>query len=147
MTLKEKILDSMKQAMKAGEREKLSTLRLLTSEIKNAEISAKTDLNDTETEKLIASMVKKLKDANKEFEAAGRDDLVENNNAEIAILGEFLPEPMTEAELEKIVDEVFAEVNPEGKQDFGKVMPKVMALVSGKADGNMVREMIQKKLA
>jgi uncharacterized protein len=146
MLLKQQILELQKQAMKTGQKEKLSTLRLLTSEIKNKEISLKKELDDTEVERVIASEVKKLKDSLIDFEAAGRDDLSTPVKNEIEVLQVFLPEQMTDEELQKIVKETIEEMKPDGKKDFGRVMGTVMSKVSGRADGNRVKDLLNSVL-
>ena len=140
MSLKQQILELQKQAMKTGQKDKLSTLRLLTSEIKNKEISSKKELDDKEVERVIASEVKKLKDSLKDFEAAGRDDLSTPVKNEIEVLQVFLPEQMSDEELQKIVKETIEEIKPDGKKDFGRVMGTIMKKVAGKADGTRVKD-------
>ncbi|MFH1188913.1 MAG: GatB/YqeY domain-containing protein [bacterium] len=146
MSLKDNILDLQKQAMKAGEKEKLSTLRLLLSDIKNVEINERRELTDEDVLKVIGTQVKKLKDAMKDFQNANRNDLIENTERELKLLESFLPEQMNDDDLKKIVKEVIDEIKPDGKKDFGRVMGTVMARVSGKADGNRVKDAVNEFL-
>jgi len=146
MSLKDNILDLQKQAMKAGEKEKLSTLRLLLSDIKNVEINERRELTDEDVLKVVGTQVKKLKDAMKDFQNANRTDLIENTERELKLLESFLPEQMNDDDLKKIVKEVIDEIKPDGKKDFGRVMGTVMTRVSGKADGNRVKDAVNEFL-
>lgn len=147
MSLKQTILEQQIESMKAGEKERVSTLRTLAAAIKQVEIDTRTELNDTEVEQIVARQVKQLRDANKDFESAGRTDLVETNNAEITIMEEFLPEQLSEEELTTIVTEVLDTLSAgEADPQFGQIMGAVMKEVAGRADGNRVRAIIEKSL-
>lgn len=153
MSLQQRLVEDMKQAMKDKEegRLRLSVIRMTRAAIKNEEIDKKTVLNDEQTEDIIIKEVKKRKDALVEFEKAGRPDEVTKLEQEIEILMAYLPKQLSEAELREIITNIVEEVNPTAPKDQGKVMAKLMPLVKGKADGklvgNLVKEAIEKKTA
>jgi len=146
MSLKGTLLEDQKTAMRAKDSEKLSTLRMLAAEIKNKEIEAKQELDDPAITKIIASQVKKLKDALQDFISAGRSDLQEQTQKEIEILNAYLPEQMTEEKLRELVMNIIAEVSANGKEDFPKVMGLAMQRAQGAAEGNQVKEMVMQLL-
>ena len=145
MTLRSEIQEKQYDAMKKGDAERLSVMRLLNSAIKNEEIELKRELNDEEAQAVVGRQVKQLKDALKDFEAGGRKDLIEKTQKEIEILEEYLPEQMSDEKLEEIVGKIIEQMSA-GPQDVGKVMGAVMKEVKGQADGNKVREIVSKKL-
>lgn len=141
MGLKETILTQMKEAMKAGEKEKVTVLRMLSAAIKQVEIDTQKELSDEEVEQVVQRQVKQLSDALKDFKAAGREDLVQQNEFEIDLLSAFLPEQLSDDELRAVIQDVVDESN--GDAPFGQLMGAVMKQVSGKADGNRVRAMLE----
>ncbi|OGH83427.1 MAG: glutamyl-tRNA amidotransferase [Candidatus Magasanikbacteria bacterium RIFOXYC2_FULL_40_16] len=145
MTLRSEIQEKQYDAMKKGDAERLSIMRLLNSAIKNEEIELRRDLNDEEAQAVVGRQVKQLKDALKDFEAGGRKDLMDKTQKEIEILEEYLPEQMSDEKLEEIVGKIIEQMSA-GPQDVGKVMGAVMKEVKGQADGNKVREIVSKKL-
>ena len=145
MTLRSEIQEKQYDAMKKGDAERLSVMRLLNSAIKNEEIELKRELNDEEAQAVVGRQVKQLKDALKDFEAGGRKDLMDKTQKEIEILEEYLPEQMSDEKLEEIVGKIIEQMSA-GPQDVGKVMGAVMKEVKGQADGNKVREIVSKKL-
>jgi|SRR3989339_785661 len=145
MTLRSEIQEKQYDAMKKGDAERLSVMRLLNSAIKNEEIELKRELNDEEAQAVVGRQVKQLKDALKDFEAGGRKDLIEKTQKEIEILEEYLPEQMSDEKLEEIIGKIIEQMSA-GPQDVGKVMGAVMKEVKGQADGNKVREIVSKKL-
>lgn len=140
--LKAKIMDQMKEAMRARAQLRLDTLRYMLSEIKNAEIDAKVELDDNAVVAVLQKEVKKRKDGIEQMDAAGRDASEEKEK--LAIIREFLPEEMSREAIEKIVDEVMAESSD---RDFGKIMGMVMGKTKGQADGKLVGEVVRAKLA
>jgi uncharacterized protein YqeY len=146
MTLQETIQQDIITAMKAKDADTLSTLRNLSSAIKNEMIDHKGDFTDSDVEKIVARQIKQLKDAITDFSAGGRTDLVEQNEREIGIIKRYLPAQMADDELSRIVTETIAETGMNTKADMGKLMGAVMAKVQGKADGNRVKEAVAEKL-
>jgi uncharacterized protein YqeY len=151
MSLQSTINEDMRGAMKAKEEQKLSTLRLLSAAIKNQLIAKgaekESELDDSEVVKIIKSQIKQLKDANADFESAGRNDLVEANKKEIELLGVYLPEEMSEGELRTIIEKKVLEFGEVAPNDFGKVMGAVMKEVGDRADGGMVKKIVQELLS
>lgn len=146
MPLKSIIEQDKNNALKEKNEAKLSTLRMLWSEIKNTEINKQHEISDEEVLEIIFRQVKQLKEAAKEFESGGRSDLAEKNEVEISVLKIYLPEQISDEELEKKVKEVIAETGSFSKQDFGKVMGMVMGKVKDQADGGRVKEIVGKML-
>jgi uncharacterized protein YqeY len=141
--LRAEISDQMKQAMKDRDQVKLSALRFLWSEIRNAEIDAKVELDDEAVLAVISREVKKRKEAVDQMKSVGREELASEEEAKLAVMTEFLPEQMSREEIEVIVDDIVAS----GAGDFGAVMGQVMAKVKGKADGKLVGEVVKTKMA
>lgn len=145
--LKERIDIDFKQSLKNQEKLRLSTLRLLISEIRNAEIAKQKELSEDELISVIKSEIKRRDQAITEYQKASRVDLVEKEKAERDILSAYLPEQLSEDEVEKLVRDVIAELNAGGSAQVGAVMGRVMAQVKGKADGNTVRRIVERLLS
>jgi len=142
----ERILSDIKVAMKAGEKEKVLTLRTLNSEIKNREIQERRELTDDEVLAVIQKAVKQRHDSIEEFRKGGREDLVAKESAEAELLQHYLPRALERAEIEAIVDRVLAETGASGKKDIGKVMKALMPEIRGRADGKVVNAIVAEKL-
>ncbi len=147
MSLKDQLRQDLHTAMKKGEKEKTSTLRMLTAAISNREIDKKEQLNDQEVVAVIYSQVKQLKDAIRDFIAGGREDLTESAEQEIEILEKYLPEQMSEVEIERIIDKVIEDLGGDDSVQLGQVMGQVMSKLKGRVDGVKVREITQRKLS
>jgi len=147
MSLKDKILQDMKEAMKARDQLRLSTLRLLVSQIKNREIDAKGELKDDEVLALIRKEVKQRLDSISQYEKGGRQDLADKERAEMEILKAYLPEELSREALLAIIDEAISATGAHSPKDIGKVMKEVMPKVKGRADGKVVNELVRKRLA
>src|SRR3989338_6481768 len=146
MSLQSGIQAKQYEAMKAGDADKLSILRLLLSAIKNEEIEKKAPLDDKEVQAVAARQVKQLQDALVDFESGKREDLIKKTKEEIKFLHQFLPEQLSEDKLAQVVDDTIAELAAASPQDTGKVMRAVMKKIKGQADGNRVREIVARKL-
>ena len=146
MTLAEKINDDVKTAMKNQDKEKLNVIRMVKSAIQLAKIEAKHDLSDEEVIDVISKQIKMRNDSIEEFEKASRTDLAENYKREIDILNEYMPEPLAKEEVEKIIEEAFAKINPTSPKQMGLIMKEVTPLVKGKFDMGEVSKMIREKL-
>jgi len=146
MSLKDKILQDMKEAMKARDQLRLSTLRLMVSEIKNREIDAKDELKDDEVLALIRKAVKQRRDSISQYEKGGRQDLADKEKAEMVILKAYLPEELSREELLTIIDEAVSATEASSPKEMGKVMKEVMPKVKGRADGKVVNELVRKRL-
>ncbi len=147
MTLKEKINKDMKEALKTGDKIKLSTLRLLISEMKNVEIAKRKELDDEGILEVLARQVKKRKESIAEYEKAGREDLRDKERKEAEILQEYLPPQLTEEELKKVISEVIEELGATSLKDMGKVMALVMSKVKGRAEGKLVNDLVKEALS
>lgn len=147
--LKDQLNKDLITALKSKNQAKTSILRLINSEIKNEEIAKlkkEKGLNDEETQAVIARQIKQINDSIESFKAGKREDLIKEEEQKLAILKVYLPKQMESADVEKIIDEVIAQIKPQGSKDFGKVMGAVMSKVKGKADGKVVNELVKKKL-
>ena len=144
--MKERLMEDLKSAMKSQDKIKLAVIRMVKAAIQMEEIAKGRALDDTELVGILSKQIKTRKEANVEFEKAGRTDLVEQNNKEIEILNVYMPKMMDESEIEALVKEVFAKVNPTGTNDIGKVMKEIAPLVKGKADMSLVNSIIKKNL-
>jgi len=148
MSLKERLTEDMKDAMKAKEagKLKLSVIRMVKAAVKNQEIDKGRELNDEEVIQVLTREVKLRRDSVLEYEKANRPETVETINKEIAILMEYLPQQMTEEEVITLVRKTIEEVGAQSPKDMGKIMGKVVPLTKGKADGKFVNEVVRKIL-
>ena len=146
MGLQEKLLDDMKTAMKSGNKVALETLRMLRSQLKNASIAKGEDLSEDNVMSVLSKEAKKRKESLELYKQGGREDLAEKEEMEMQIIMSYLPEALSEDELEKIVDKAVVETEADSLRDMGKVMGLVMPQVKGRADGKVVQEMVKKKL-
>lgn len=142
MDIKTQLLEDMKQAMRDRDSVKLGVIRFLRSEIKNYEID-NGDQEDKGVQKVIASQAKKMKDASEEFEKAGRTDLVEEEAAKIIVIESYLPEQMSDEELQAIVTKVVSETED---KNMGKLIGAVIKETDGQADGGRVSGMVRAEL-
>ncbi|MCD8552907.1 GatB/YqeY domain-containing protein [Seleniivibrio sp.] len=143
MSLKERITEDMKTFMKEKNQLALDTVRMLRAEIKNTEIDAKAELDDAGVQKVIASAMKKRRDAADQYKAAGREDLADKELAEAKFLAGYMPEQMSEDEIKAVVKAACEGVDTSDKKNFGKVMQTVMAKTAGKADGKIVNQLVK----
>ncbi|MNM10109.1 glutamyl-tRNA(Gln) amidotransferase subunit E [compost metagenome] len=146
MNLSERLNEDMKQAMKSKDKFTLSTIRMVRSTIKYLEIDLKRTLDDNEVLDILSREIKQRKDALQEFEKAGRDELAASNKAEIEIIQEYLPEQLSEEEIQVIVQQTIQETGASSKSEMGKVMSALMPKVKGRADGKLVNQAVQKFL-
>jgi uncharacterized protein YqeY len=142
----EKIKSDLNEAMKAKNETKVSTLRFLLSAINNKAIELQKELTDEDINQVIAKQVKERKESIVAFSAAGREELAAKERDEMGFLSIYLPQQLTEVEVEKIVNEVIGELGANGPTDFGRVMSMVMARVKGQTDGNIVSGLVKKVL-
>jgi uncharacterized protein YqeY len=146
MGLKETLNEDLKASLKAGEKLKLSTIRMLLSEIKNAEIAKRGELTDEELLAVAAHEARKRKEAIEEFAKGGRQDLVDKETYELSVLEAYLPEQLSDEEVRRIVEETIQEAGASTPADLGKVMGKLMPKVKGKADGKKVNQLVREML-
>jgi uncharacterized protein YqeY len=147
MTLKEKIISDMTAAMKASDKPRTSTLRMVKAALQNREIEKGGALDDDELMKLLRSLVKQRRDSVEQYEKGGRQDLVDREKAEIEVIEAYLPQAASREEIEQAVAAAIAETGATSMKDMGKVMKAAQALLAGKnADGRMVSELVKTKL-
>jgi len=144
--ISEKLITDMKDAMKSGDKPRLSVIRMLRAEFKNAQIAAGEELSEEQEQKIVASYAKKRKEAKEQAEQLGREDLAEKEKFEHSIAMSYMPAQLDEALLLSIVKEKIEETGAEGPKDMGKVMKAVMAAVGGQADGSTVSGLVKKTL-
>jgi uncharacterized protein YqeY len=146
MSLLDMIQSDMYAAMKSGDKHKTGTLRVALSKLKDKKIEKGEDLSDVEALKIIQNLVKQRKEAADIYKENGRNDLMENENAELEILNVYLPKMMSEYDLRVLVKKVVEETDASGLSDIGKVMPEVMKQSAGKADGKMAQSIVRELL-
>jgi|FrelakmetLWP11LW_1041352.scaffolds.fasta_scaffold03909_5 uncharacterized protein YqeY len=147
MDLIEQLEADLGEAMKLRDEVRTTTLRLLKSALKNYQIELGHDLTMQEALSVLQKEAKKHQDSIKQYEAADRDDLANEEKAELEVIEKYLPEQMSREELEKIVEEAISSLNASGPSDMGKVIGMVRAKTEGKADGSMIAEIAKQKLA
>jgi uncharacterized protein YqeY len=147
MTLKERITEDMKTAMRSGEKERLATIRLALAAIKQREVDERIVLEDSQVLAVLEKMIKQRREAITQFEAGGRADLVAKENAEIAVLQPYLPAQMSEAELDALIASAIGSSGATSVKDMGKVMALVKPKAAGRADMGAVSARIKQKLA
>ncbi|SHK14584.1 GatB/YqeY domain-containing protein [Tepidibacter formicigenes] len=146
MSLKSKLMDDLKLAMKEKNQVKKSVVTLIRSAVKQYEVDNRAELDDEGILDIVYKQMKQRKDALEEFEKAGREDLINQTQSEIEVLKTYLPVQLSEEEVEKIVIETINEVNASSMKEMGKVMSAIMPKVKGKADGKIVNELVKKHL-
>jgi len=147
MSLKAKITEDMKAAMRARETARLSTIRMLLAAIKQREVDERIELTDVDVLSIIDKMIKQRRDSIAQFEAGKREDLAAAERAEVAVLGAYLPKQMSEAEIDAAVAEAIAATGAAGPAGIGKVMAVVKPKLAGRADMAVVASRIKAKLA
>lgn len=146
MGLREQIDSDIKNALKAGAKDKVSALRMLSAALKNKQIDKRRELTDDEVVETVRSLVKQRRDSIEQFEKGGRRDLVEKESAEIVFLEVYLPKQMGQDELEALVRQAVAESGAQGAREMGKVMKALVPLVAGRADNKLMSELVKKAL-
>lgn len=141
--LKAKLNDAVKDAMRAKDKERLATLRLATSAIKQIEVDERVELDDTRVLAVLDKMIKQRKDSAEQFTQGNRQDLADKELAEIEVLKDFLPQAMSESEIEAMVSAAIAESGAEGMKDMGKVMAIVKPQAQGRADMGEVSKKVK----
>lgn len=146
MSLKTQILDDIKTAMKARETLRLNTLRLLSAALKQKEVDERVELDDAAVLAILEKLIKQRKDSISQFEKANRQDLVDIETAELAILAAYLPAQMSEAEIAAAIDAAIASTDAASAKDMGKVIGALKPLLAGKADMGKVSGLVKAKL-
>ena len=147
MSLKGKITDDMKTAMKAGDKDRLRVVRLMLAAIKQIEVDQRTELDDAAILSVLDKMVKQRRDSVEQFQKGNRQDLVDIELAEIVVLEGYLPEPMNDAELEALIGEAISATSAESIRDMGKVMGQIKSKAAGRADMSAVGARVKARLS
>ena len=147
MTLIDQISSDMTAAMKAKDQARLAPLRMAKAALMNREVEKGRALDESESQQVIASLIKQMRDSIKQFLKGGREELAARETAEIATLEAYLPPPIDPAEIERAVDEAIHEAGATSAKDFGRVMKAVMGKLAGRgADGRLINESVRRKL-
>ena len=147
MALTETVIKDMTAAMKNQSKFELSVLRMLKSALQMEKISLKHDLSDDEATAVIKRQVKQRKDSMAEYEKYGKTEEVENLKQEIDILSKYLPEELSEEQINKVLDEIFDELKPESMKDMGRVMKEATSRLGAGADGSLVSKLVRERLS
>ena len=146
MSLKQQLLDDMKEALRAKEKIRLNTIRMLRSQIKNREIERGGELSDDELLQVLSRAEKARKEAIELYRRGNREDLAAQEETELAVIRGYMPERLSEDELRALIGQVVVEVGAEGMRDMGKVMGAIMPKVRGRADGQIVNRLVKERL-
>lgn len=146
MSLKQKLQEDLKSSMKNKDTVKKSVITLIRASIKQYEVDNRVELGDDEIVDLIAKQLKQTRDSREEFAKAGREDLVSKAEAEIEVLKEYLPQQLSEEELEEIVKSTISEVGATSMKDMGKIMSVIQPKVKGRADGKLINKLVKQNL-
>lgn len=147
MTIKEHITNDLKDAMRAKDKKKVEALRLMTAAIKQIEVDERIEVDDARLLAILDKMAKQRKESIEQFQKAGRDDLVAQEQYELAEISRYLPEPLTETEVQQLIDEAMKTVDAQTMADMGKVMVQLKPKLQGRADMSRVSQMIRDRLA
>ncbi|HXS26482.1 MAG TPA: GatB/YqeY domain-containing protein [Steroidobacteraceae bacterium] len=147
MSLKDRITEDMKSAMRAGERERLSTIRLILAAIKQREVDERITLDDTQVLSVLERMLKQRRESIAQFESGGRADLVAKESAELAIVQSYLPAQLSDSEVAALIDEAIRATGAASLKDMGKVMGAVKAKAQGRTDMAALSARIKERLS
>ncbi|MCG7871613.1 MAG: GatB/YqeY domain-containing protein [Candidatus Thiodiazotropha lotti] len=145
--LKQRIQDDVKTAMKAKDKDRLGTLRLITAAIKQREVDERAELDDSQVLAILDKMIKQRRDSVEQYESAGRQELADQEKSEIAIIEDYLPAGLSDEEVASMIESAIQEVGAAGMQDMGKVMGKLKPQMQGRADIGKVSGLVKQKLA
>jgi uncharacterized protein YqeY len=146
MSLKDRIQQEMKDAMRSGDKPRLGTIRLILAAIKQKEVDERTELGDAEVTAVLDRMAKQRRESISQFEKAGRDDLVQQEAGELALIQEYLPEQLSESEIDALIDAAIADTGATTIRDMGKVMGQLKPKLQGRADMGAVSARIKARL-
>jgi hypothetical protein len=146
MSLQDKLNEDMKAAMKKGDKLRVETIRMVRAQMKDAQIAKMAALSPEDELGILQNAAKKRREAIELYKKGGRDDLLEKEMAELAIVGEYLPKALTQEEVLAIIDATIQETGAKTAADFGKVMGKVAQQMKGRADGKIVQQLVRERL-
>jgi len=145
-SLKEELSNTIKNAMRNKEKDKLTTLRMFSAAIKQIEVDQRRELDDAEVLNVVTTMIKQRNESIRQFDEAGREELSAKEHQEIAILQKFLPPALTDNELETIIDETISQLNASGMKDMGKVMAKIKPKIQGRSNPAVASALVKARL-
>ena len=146
MSLKQRLTDDMKTAMKSGDRERLGVIRLMLAAIKQREVDERVEMDDTQVLAILEKMLKQRRDSVMQYEQAEREDLAAVERYEIAVVQSYLPEPLSESELDAELEAAIGETGATGPKDMGRVMAALKARIAGRADMGAVSARVRDRL-
>lgn len=147
MSLLDRLTEDMKAAMKAGDKVRLNTIRLLRSQLKDAQIAKRGELSPEEEIAVLMNAAKKRREAIEAYQRSDRTDLLDAEEAELRVIQEYLPEQLSEEEIAAEVEKVIADVGAASMRDMGRVMKEAMSRLKGRADGKTVQQIVRQKLS
>lgn len=147
MTIKEQITNDLKDAMRAKDKKKLDALRLITAAIKQIEVDERIEVDDDRLLSILDKMAKQRRESIEQFEKAGREDLVAQEQYELDVISNYLPEPLTEEEIRQLIDEAMQQLDAKTMAEMGKVMAQLKPKLQGRADMSEVSKIIRAKLS
>lgn len=147
MTIKDRLSNDLKDAMRARDKKTLDTLRLVTAAVKQVEVDERIVVDEERMLVILDKLAKQRKESIAQFQAAGRDDLVAQEQFELDLISQYLPEPLSEADIEALIAKAFADVGAEKMSDMGKVMAQLKPQLQGRADMSKVSAMIKARLS
>lgn len=147
MALSERLSDDLKKALKTGDKDTVSVVRMIKAAVKNKEIDKKAPLEDEEIYAVLNSMIRQRKDSIEQFAKGGREDLVRQETKELSIHQSYLPPQLAEDEVRKIIKDAIIEAGASGLKDMGKVMKLIMPKVKGQFEGKLLSELVKESLA
>lgn len=145
-SLKERLTGDIKAAMKGGDKARLGTLRMMHAAIRQREIDEQTELGDDQVLEVLDRMAKRHRESIAQYSQAGRTDLVEQEESELTVIAEYLPEPLSDADLDRVIDEAVAETGAASIKDMGRVMAELKPRVQGRADMSTVSARVKARL-
>lgn len=147
MSLKARITDDMKAAMRGGDKPRLAVIRLIQAAIKQREVDERIELNDAQVLAVLEKMVKQRRESITQFQAGNRQDLADQETAELAILATYMPEPLADAELDALIEQALTDTGAASIRDMGKVMAQLKEKIAGRADMSAVSAKIKARLS
>lgn len=145
--LKDHIQESVKEAMRSKEAPRLKALRLITAAMKQKEVDERIELTDADILGILDKMIKQRRESIEQYRAGNREDLVAGETFELDIIQSFLPQPLTEAEIDQLIENAIVELNAASVQDMGKVMNAIKPLIQGRADARIVSAKVKERLS
>ncbi len=145
--IQDRIRDDQKAALKAGDKLRLATLRMMSNDLKNRQIELGRPLEEGDVIEVLSRARKQRRESEEQYRSGGREELAERESTEASIIGEYLPEAIGEAELDRLIDDAIAAVGASGPGDVGKVMGRLMSQVKGRVEGSEVNRKVRERLA